>query len=147
MLDSMIRILVCSDLRPSADGALAQALRLVQRLHAELHLCYISRWSPLPVGAGSLRPGRQRPTPQRAEAHLRALVLRLGWPLGAEPQIHVRIGRPVERILSLIQEIRPHLVAICAHPQVPYRRPMLGSVARQLAVRSPIPLLIVPAAA
>jgi nucleotide-binding universal stress UspA family protein len=145
MLDRVIRLLICTDLRPSADSALAQALQLAQRLRAEPHLCHITRWAALPPMLGGRRRLHQHLTPRVIESRLRLHVATLGGPPDAALQVYVRSGRAVEGILLVIAEMKPDLLVVCLHAPVLYKRLMLGSVARKLAVRSPIPIVLVPA--
>jgi nucleotide-binding universal stress UspA family protein len=78
------------------------------------------------------------------ESRLRLHVATFLAPPDPALQVYVRSGSAVEGILLVIAEIKPDLLVVCLHAPVLYKRRMLGSVARKLAVRSPVPVVLVP---
>lgn len=145
------KILVGTDFSDSSAAALHQAIKLAERLPAQLHLAHIS---PLhgPVGRSAALAvptdlGLDVP-PEFAEAHeARRQLERLRALIGAdiEVELHLRIGHTVPELLALVRELRPELLIVGSHGRGAVLRVLLGSVSTELMRRSPVPVLIVPA--
>jgi nucleotide-binding universal stress UspA family protein len=57
--------------------------------------------------------------------------------------IHVRLGDPVDQIVSVATEIAAHLVIVGTHGRRGVRRLLLGSVAERVARMAPCPVIVV----
>jgi len=144
MSQSMMHILVCTDFSASSDLAVSHAVNLATRLRARLHLCHIAQNGGLVAATNlGLNIPDEFPAAQQARRRLQHELAGLGADIDA--QVHVRMGKPVEGILSMISELRPDLVVVCSHGKGLFMRTLLGSVSQQLTLRSPVPVLIVPA--
>jgi nucleotide-binding universal stress UspA family protein len=143
MTKPALQILLCADLRQCSTVALRRACQLAARLHARPLLGHIAKaaW-PLSLPGPSVGPVGPSPLRKRVEQRLQQLLRALGLP--PDIPLYVRFGRPIEGLLSLIDELKPDLVVVCHHRPALFKRPLLGDVARGLAARSPVPILIVP---
>lgn len=135
MGNSTLDIMVCTDFSENAEAALAHAIELSGRLPARLHLCHIAENDgPFVLNDLGLR---------EAEWRLRCQLALLSP--RTDGLVHVRLGNPVEEILSLIRELKPALVVMCSRGRSLLRQALLGSMYGQLVRRSPVPVLLVPA--
>lgn len=137
-------ILVCLDFSDSAALALSKALQLAERLGATLHLCHIAQSTGIvaPSDLG-LNVPMEFPDAQEARVRLQQVQAQLGSRVPTT--LHCRMGNPVDTMLALIQEIKPEMVVVGSHGKGLLRRALLGSVSTELAHRSPVPVLVVPA--
>ena len=137
-------ILVAIDFSESSDLALSQASRLAERNGARLHICHIVSGAGLnaPVSLGMSIPD-DFPEAQQARAELQRVRAGLGGAM--DVQVHLRMGEPVAVLLALIQELKPDMLVVGSHGKGFLRRTLLGSVSREIAERSPVPVLLVPA--
>lgn len=136
--------MVCVDFSECSAAALGQASRIAELLRARLHLCHIAGDEGLVAATNlGLDVPNLFPAAKDARVRLQHELTRLGSSIEAE--VHVRLGPPVTGLLSLISEIRPMMVVVCSHGKGLFKQALLGSVSAELARRSPVPVLIVPA--
>lgn len=57
--------------------------------------------------------------------------------------VHVRIGNPVDQIVSVATEVAAHLIVVGTHGRRGVRRWVMGSVAERVARTAPCPVLVV----
>jgi nucleotide-binding universal stress UspA family protein len=138
------QILVAVDFSEGSALALAHACRLAERIGARVHICHITPGTGIdaPVSLGMSIPD-EFPEAKAARAELEQQRAALGAQL--DVQLHLRIGDPVAALLALIQELKPDVLVVGSHGKGMIRRALLGSVSSELAQRSPIPVLLVPA--
>jgi hypothetical protein len=82
--------------------------------------------------------------PEAREARTRLERVRANLGTNLDVELHVRIGTPVEAMLTLIKELKPDLVVVCSHGKTLVQRALLGSVSNRLVQLSPVPVLVVP---
>jgi nucleotide-binding universal stress UspA family protein len=125
-------ILVGTDFSAVAARALAQAAAMAPA-GAELHVAHVL-------------PPLTNPTDlahQRAEAWRRLQVLPAGPGEGARPQHHVLDGDAAEQLLALAARCNAELLVLGTSQRG--LSGLLGSVARSVSERAPVPVLLVPA--
>lgn len=144
MSNSTLHIMACIDFSDCSMTALAHAVRLAEPLHARLHLCHIAEGEGL-VAATNLGLNTPDTFPVAKEARVRLQYELAQLSASVDAEIHVRLGTAVTGLLSLIREIRPAMVVVCSHGKGLFKQALLGSVSAELARRSPVPVLIVPA--
>jgi nucleotide-binding universal stress UspA family protein len=132
------RILVPLDGSPLAEAVIPQVAELAALRKAEVVLLRVALAHTLP---GADPVAAQVRAVDEAEAYLlrveRDLVAR-GLPVVRA----VRYGRPAEEILDHARVGGVSLIAMSTHGRTGIRRWVLGSVAEQVARRSPVPVLL-----
>lgn len=138
-------ILVAIDFSECSPTVLAQAVRLAGQTGARLHLGFIAHSSAFIVDTTYNRDiPEEFPEARKALADLQRLQSQLASDVSAE--IHVRLSMSAhDGLLGLIMELKPDLVVLGSHGKGVLKRAILGSVCHQLALSSPVPVLIVPA--
>ncbi len=145
MSNAKFHILVGTDFSESSTVAIQHAARMAQAMGARLHLAHIAKGEGFvaDTNLGMNIPG-DFPEAKEARASLQRLLLQLG--AGIDSEIHVRLGSsPMVGMLSLIKDIKPDFVVVGSHGKGLLQRAFLGSVSNQLAGRSPVPVMIIPA--
>lgn len=145
MSGSKINVLVGVDFSEFSHQALSATLKLLSPARARVHLCHIV-YSGTFIADTTIGPQTSADLPEAAEAL--ALLQRIRDDLGAETdaEVHVRLSMsPLEGLLGLIAELKPDLVVVGSHGKGLLKRALLGSVSNKLALRSPVPVLIIPA--
>lgn len=145
MNTAKFHILVGTDFSESSTLAIQHAARMAQAMGARLHLAHIAKGEGFvaDTNLGMNIPG-DFPEAKEARASLQRLLLQLG--AGVDGEVHVRLGSsPMVGMLSLIKDIKPDFVVVGSHGKGLLQRAFLGSVSNQLAGRSPVPVMIIPA--
>lgn len=144
MNNPALHILVGVDFSESSPIAVAHAVKLAERTQGRLHIAHIapSNGVAAPVNLGMNIPD-DFPEAKDARARLERVKATLGTSLDIE--LHVRIGTPVEGLLTLVKELAPDLLVICSHGKNLLERTLLGSVSHRLVQVCPVPVLVVPA--
>lgn len=144
------RILHPTDMSVTSERALEYAISLAQQHSSTLYLFHvIVNEVVAPVYAdplGAIMP-MLKPPARDAESGvletLQALV-----PSGVRNMIPVefltRRGRPIMEVLRCAEEIAADIIVCGTHGYTGLKRIVLGSVAEELARRSPCPVLVVP---
>jgi nucleotide-binding universal stress UspA family protein len=135
-----IQLVVAYDLSPSGDVALKRAIEVVARApHHVLHVITVL----------DAHRGLQKVTYDNAEAMQQTLRDHVGAafnnrPTAAEVQffIHCRIGRPVEEILTLCEEVGADLIFVGSHNKVSLERVLLGSVSERIVREAKCPVMV-----
>lgn len=145
MSTSTMNILVAIDFSECSTPALAQAIRLAGLTGARLHLGYVARSGAFIVDTTySRNVPEEFPEARAALADLQRLQAQLA--VGINSETHVRLSMSAQDgLLGLIMELKPDLVVVGSHGKGAFKRAILGSVCHHLALRSPVPVLIVPA--
>jgi len=139
------KIVVCTDFSDSAAVAMYHAAGLAERMKSQLHMVHISEADvavTVPTDLGLNVP------PQFQEAQqARERMERLKTMIGSHVDVvvHLRIGRPIHELLTVIREIQPEMVVLGSHGRSPVMQLLLGSVSKELMQHSAVPVLIVPA--
>jgi tellurite resistance protein TerC len=141
------RILVTTDFSELGDGALTPAAELASKLGAELILAHVL--------AGDRPPEPDQDAPyykvakslfdadQEMERQALASLDERGKGLdGVEPRSVLTRGTAIAGILALAEEQGVDLIVISSQGRTGLKRILLGSVAEELARRSPRPVLI-----
>lgn len=145
MSTAKMHIMVGIDFSESSTLALAHAVEWAGRMGARLHLCYIAYSDGFVAGTNlGLNIPDEFPEAKEARTNLQRVMAQFGAQI--DTQVHVRIARsPLEGMMSLIMEVKPDLVVVGSNGKGAIKRALLGSVSAQLAQRSPVPVVIVPA--
>lgn len=143
MNEKTLSILVGIDFSECSEMALAHAVKFAERSRARLHICHIAPGNGVtaPLSLGMNIP-EQFPEAREARTRLERVKANLGTNLDIE--LHVRIGTPVESILTLIHELKPDMVVVCSQGKSLVKRALLGSVSNRLVQLSPVPVVVVP---
>lgn len=136
-----VQVVVAYDLAPGGELALARAVEVVAR--APQHVLHV-------VTALEAHHKIHKTTYSTAdELHelIREHVKKAfdGRPTAAEIQffIHVRIGKPVDTILDVAQEVGADLLFIGSHNKVGFERLLIGSVSERVVREAKCPVMVV----
>jgi len=145
MNNTKIHILVGIDFSDSSNLAVQHAARWAEACGGRLHLAHIAKGDGFVANTNlGMNIPSDFPEAKEARASLQRLLQQLGARIDGE--VHVRLGvSPLEGMLSLIKEIKPDAVVVGSHGKGLLKRALLGSVSNQLAARSPVPVMIIPA--
>ncbi len=139
-----INVLVGIDFSKFAEQALSYALKLVGPMGGSVHLGHVAHCGTY-IHDTTLGPVMPDDFPEAGAARARLQQLRTELGAEVDVQIHVRLSSsPVEGLLGLIMELKPDILVVASHGKGIPMRMLMGSVSNQLALRSPIPVLIVP---
>lgn len=125
----VIRVVVPTDLSPSAGTAVEYAFALARALPIELHLLHVAA------------RGRLHGELQAAEVQLRDLV---PAELMARVQCHIQQGESVDVILRFSQRLEPAFMVMGEHARGFLRRFFTRDTAREVLHRAPCPVWFVP---
>lgn len=135
-----IQVVVAYDLSPSGEVALKRAIEVVAR--APQHVLHV-------VTVLDAHRGVRKVTYESAEEMQITLRDHVGAafnnrPTAAEIQffIHCRIGKPVEEILRLCEEVGADLVFVGSHNKAGVERMLLGSVSEQIVREARCPVMV-----
>ncbi len=135
-----IQVVVAYDLSPSGEVALRRAIEVVAR--APQHVLHV-------VTVLDAHRGLHKVTYESAEAMQATLRDHVGAafnnrPTTAEVQffIHCRIGKPVEEILSLAEEVGADLMFVGSHNKASIERMLLGSVSEHIVRAARCPVMV-----
>ena len=139
-------ILVASDLSERARKAMARAYSMLRHAGGRVELLHVhAPWSS--AGALSSSPvGDPLPEGRRQdlERHLRASIPPDAEVRGIFTRLHVVDGdQPAEAILQAAERLAVDVVVLASHGRSGLGRAMHGSVAEQVARRSPRPVLTI----
>jgi nucleotide-binding universal stress UspA family protein len=143
MSDTTLHILVGVDFSESSPMAVAHAVKLVERTQGRLHIAHIAPASGVdaPLNLGMNIPDE---FPEAKDARVRLEHVRATLGTSLDTELHVRIGTPLEGLLTLIKELKPDMVVVCSHGKGLLSRTLMGSVSNRLVELSPVPVLVVP---
>ncbi len=144
-MDPVSDLILCPvDFSPASDHALQAAMRLADRLGADLHLVHVYQ---LPIfvdpdgalisGGGDVRTHlsgeAQRLLDERAARH-------------GEVKLHEHLaeGLPHDEINRVAEEQGATLIVMGTHGRTGLKRMLLGSVAERVVRTSPIPVITIP---
>jgi nucleotide-binding universal stress UspA family protein len=138
-------VLIATDLSEASKAALLPAYALLRAGGGAAEICYVNVLGP--VDALAETPlGLPLHDAQRAEleADLRALIPPDAEAAGITSRVSVVDGRfAAEAILAAAERLDVDVIAVGSHGRSGFKRALLGSVAEELARRSPRPVLIV----
>jgi nucleotide-binding universal stress UspA family protein len=143
-LPSTTTILVATDFSEASREAIRPAYGLLRAGGGHVELCTVHVLSP--ARAAELPPGPPLGAGERAavEAELRSLIPPEAEAAGITTSVSVVEGTSVpETILATAERLGVDLVAVGSHGRSGFRRAVLGSVADEVARRSPRPVVIV----
>lgn len=135
------RILLATDLSPSAFGAERHALELARALGSELLIVSVIEAGPLAVGA-TRTGGRVDQVRARRETAAQALVQR-GRELGVRVEFLVWEGEPGESIVEAAAAENADMVVIGSHGRGAVGSFFVGSVSAHVVRHAPCPVLVV----
>ncbi|QWC85025.1 universal stress protein [Nocardioidaceae bacterium] len=137
------RVLLAVDGSASSDLARDHALALVHDTRSELHVLHVGLLSAWTNSKTLNREQRDR-VEQEARVMLDAEVahLRTVDP-GLDLHEHVRVGRAVDQILRLRDEIEADLIVLGSRGLNTFTRVLLGSDAESVVRHAPCPVLVV----
>lgn len=135
-----VQLVVAYDLSPSGEIALQRAIEVVARApHHVLHVITVL----------DAHRGLHKVTYDNAEAMHATLRDHIGKafnnrPTTAEIQffVHCRIGRPVEEILRLAEEVGADLLFVGSHNKAGIERVLLGSVSERIVREAGCPVMV-----
>ncbi len=133
------RILIPLDGSPTAESILPQVRRLVLNRRSEFILLRVLQPFPADFHLGL-------PESKEAEQYVQKLVRELVRQ-GLQARGGVRVGSPAGTLLDSARTERASVIALSTHARSGVSRWVLGSVAEDLMKHSPIPLLLLRAAA
>jgi nucleotide-binding universal stress UspA family protein len=143
------RILVPVDYSKHSREVLAVALKLAERLGAELDVLHV--WESMPEFPGSWTvttpAGEKRPINELVrECAEREMdeFLADALPRGVRVTHRVTPGHPVRKILEALEPSSHRLIVIGTHGRGGLKHLMLGSVAERVLRLSPVPVVTVP---
>lgn len=143
MSQSPKSIMVGVDFSHNSDRALQQALLLADRLGLTLDLCYVGEPPPALMVPEQLIE-QQIDYLGFYEQQLRSL--REEKVAARVPcRTHLALGDPTTELLALVEKLKPEMLVVGSHGRGVILRALLGSVSAELARRSPVPVLVVPA--
>lgn len=135
-----IQVVVAYDLSPSGEVALSRAIEVVAR--APQHVLHV-------VTVLDAHRGLHKVTYENADAMQQTLRDHVGAafnnrPTSSEIQffIHCRIGKPVDEILKLSEEIGADLIFVGSHNKVSIERVLLGSVSERIVREARCPVMV-----
>lgn len=143
----MKHVLVTTDFSELADCAIEPAADLARRLNSKLTLAHV---------IGSTQPPKADPNAAYFEAAKRLyesdqdyvkgchakLQERADKLAGVDVSVAIGRGQPVEAVLGLAKEREVDMIVTCSSGRTGLSRILLGSVAEELARKSPVPVLI-----
>jgi nucleotide-binding universal stress UspA family protein len=143
------RILIPTDFTYCSFYAMKYAVALARRYKAQLHLAHCVTTAPLmPWGTTSYwlwsegLCAQEACMCERARARLRHLG-RMIEAEGIEAECHVLRGSPCDQIVALARELKSELVVVGTHGRIGVEHALFGSVAEDVARRSPAPVLTI----
>jgi universal stress protein A len=145
--DECLVLLVPVDFSPPSRLALAWAFDYAQRARCEIHTLHVvdRGLRNLDVRADASAMERElAQVHQAAASELSAMVQgENGRAAIGTLREHVAVGKPDERILSLIDELEVDLVVMGTHGHTGVARLLLGSTAEKVARHAPCTVVIV----
>jgi nucleotide-binding universal stress UspA family protein len=146
-LSEVRSILIATDLSDASNAVVAHAYRLLRPAGGRVELLTVHALGPADAIAAIPLPPPLRPEDRAAiEARLRSLIPPEADALGITTQVSVAEARfAAEAIAAAAERLDVDLVAVGSHGRSGIGRALLGSVAEELARRSPRPVLIVRA--
>ena len=141
------RILLATDGSEEAALAARTAADIAQKTESELHAVHV-RGVPVYIDPSSeairIAHGAAEETVSReAQEVLDAQVEQIEAAGGKVAQTHIRLGRPVEEIITLADEIGAGLIVIGSRGLGGVRRLLLGSVSDSVVRYAHCPVLVV----
>jgi nucleotide-binding universal stress UspA family protein len=146
------RMLVAVDESETSRHALRQALELARKLSASLRMIHVVDMSWLPLGPEvAIDTAALSAARRRVGEHVLAVAREVAAQAGFEAEAGmIETATPLQRIAEAIADEaarwRADLVVLGTHGHRGFQHRMLGSVAEQMARRSAVPVLLVPAA-
>jgi nucleotide-binding universal stress UspA family protein len=133
-------LLLASDFSEASEPATAAVVEAARRVRGVVHVTHVVEASrALPLEQHLLDEHRSE-----AQQRLGALVERLREAGASGVTSSVRTDHPVTGILTEIEIHQPTMVVVGTHGRGHLAGMLLGSVAHELARRSPMPVLVVP---
>lgn len=125
-----VQVVVAYDLSSGGEVALSRAIEVVAR--APQHVLHVVTVLDRHVGVHKVTYQTAEQTQKTVRDHVAAAFN--GRPTAAEVQffIHCRIGKPVDEILEVAEEVGADLLFIGSHNKVGLERMLLGSVSERI---------------
>jgi len=135
-----VQVVVAYDLSPSGEIALSRAIEVAARApHHVLHVITV-----LEAHSGMHKVGYDKA--DQMQTTLKEHLTRAfnGRPTAAEVQfyVHCRIGKPVEEILNICEEVGADLVFVGSHNKTGLERVLLGSVSERIVRECQCPVMV-----
>jgi nucleotide-binding universal stress UspA family protein len=130
------------DESPSANGALAVALRVAPAVGAKVVVVFGSHINPL----GGLQDGSIREALDTVGQHAVGRAVADLKAAGVEVDSRIAPGRPADALIDVAREVGADAIIVGTVGENPITGALLGSVVLRLVQRSPIPVLVVPVA-
>ncbi len=135
------RALLAVDGSAHSDLAMDRAVDLVQASGGELHVVHVGLVSPW-TNPKTLNPEQRSRMEDEAGMVLTTVTDALES-RGTHPVPHLRLGRAVDQVLALRDEIDADLVVLGSRGLNTFTRVLLGSDAESIVRHAPCPVLIV----
>lgn len=135
------RVLLAVDGSPDSDLARDRALDLLGHSQAELAVVHVGLVSPW-TNPTSLAPHQMERLRSDSQAVLDGALTALGE-RGVEAQGYLRMGRAVDEILRLRDEIQADLIVLGSRGANAFVRVLLGNDAEGVVRHAPCPVLVV----
>lgn len=135
-------ILVATDGSEEARLALDTAVDLAQKTGSELHLVHVAHLEHVLATATEIENRAERARRQ-AENLLDEQVGRLSDAGGPPVQLHPRVGRADEQILSAAEELGAGVIVLGSRGRGGVRRALMGSVSDSVVRHAHCPVMVV----
>ena len=135
------RILVPTDGSPTAEAAMAEAVRMAEEHGADVHVLHVvnTRYYDTSIESAV------EPLREDAQRHMDRLV-DVAEEAGVPTETAIEVGRPGREILEYVDDHGIDLVVMGTRGRGGLRRRLLGSVAEHVVTHADVPVYVVPAA-
>ena len=137
------RVLLAVDGSPSSDLARDHALALVSDTGSELHVVHVGLLSAWTNSKTMSRAQRDRLEAEAQQVLDEQVAYLASLRLDLDIRPHLRLGRAVDQILRLRDEIAADLIVLGSRGLNTFTRVLLGSDAESVVRHAPCPVLVV----